>query len=94
MHCLLDSSTIFVFFCNDADSREYFSKHAGEADLPITKMNPDFSIDTAIERQPLVPSYVLTQLSVGDAVVFERKNENEKTNQYPYWIHFDKEWIA
>lgn len=82
------------FFCNDADSIEYFSKHAGEADLPIIKMNPDFTTYTAIEKQPLVPSYVLTQLSVGDAVIFERKDENKKTNQYPYWIHFDKEWVV
>lgn len=82
------------FFCNDTDSREYFSKHAGEADLPITKMNPDFTVYTAIEKQPLVPSYILTQLSVGDAVVFERKKADETANQYPYWIHFDKEWIV
>lgn len=57
-------------------------------------MNPDFTVYTAIEKQPLVPSYILTQLSVGDAVVFERKKADETANQYPYWIHFDKEWIV
>lgn len=83
--------TTICFFCNDADSIAYFSKHAGEEELPITKMNPDFTVYTTVERQPLVPSYVLTQLSVGDAVIFERKDATTKTNQYPYWIHFDAE---
>lgn len=79
-----------VFFCNDADSIRYFSEHAGEIIMPVTNLNLDFTTTTTIERVPIVPAYVLSQLSVGDAVVFERKVESNGENQYPYWFHFEK----